>query len=117
MMLKRVHEVGSKVLGLVDRLTDMGPFPLRDEICMGVACYTLILSTMELNYSGHLQWDITRKSPTAWRNIYEDGECGSRRTIFARDERKLVANGCPTRGPWFVKFTRGEKLRMGIIRR
>ena len=49
-------------------------------------------------------------------NIYKDYKCGSRRTIFAKDERKLVATYLPTRGTWFVKFMRRSKLRMGVIR-
>ena len=28
-----------------------------------------------------------------------------------------MATECLARGPWFVKFIRGEKLRMGIIRK
>ena len=35
---------------------------------------------------------------------------------FSRDERKLVATDFHTRGLWFVKFIRGERLSMGIIR-
>ena len=29
-MLKRIHEVGDEVLGLVEGITNLGPFPLRD---------------------------------------------------------------------------------------
>ena len=49
-------------------------------------------------------------------NIYKDCNCGSQRTILAKDERKLLATYLPTRGPWFVKFMRRVKLRMGEIR-
>ena len=35
---------------------------------------------------------------------------------ISKVERKLVDNYCPTRCPWFVKFIKVEKTRMGIIR-
>ena len=37
-------------------------------------------------------------------------------TIYARDGGKIMEIECPTRGPWFGKFIRGSKLRMGIIK-
>ena len=57
------------------------------------------------------------KSNITLSNIYKDGKCGSQRTIFPKDERKLLATYLPTRGPWFVKFMRISKLRMGVIRK
>ena len=49
-------------------------------------------------------------------NIYKAGKCGSRKNIFSKDERKFVTTYFPTRRPWFVKFMRRSKLRMGVIR-
>ena len=95
----------------------MGLFPLIYEIGMGVECYTLILSIRKVKYSVHLHWGIMSKYIMAWSNPYETGECGSRRTIFDKYEGKLVATYFPTREPWLVKFMRGYKLRMGIIRK
>ena len=60
--------------------------------------------------------DSMSKSTMTLSNIYKAGKCGSQRTIFAKDERKLVTTYLPTRGPWFVKFMRKSKLRMGVIR-
>lgn len=37
-MLKCIHDLGDEVLGLVEGLSDLGPFPLRDEVGIGVAC-------------------------------------------------------------------------------
>ena len=41
--MKRIHEVGYEVLGLVEGLINMGPSLLSDEIGTGVVCSTLIL--------------------------------------------------------------------------
>ena len=54
MTLKRIHEVGDEILGLVEGLMYMVPLPLRDEICMGVACSTLIIYMRKWKYSGQL---------------------------------------------------------------
>ena len=40
--------------------------------------------------------------------MYKAGEGGIWRTIFAKYEIKLVYDNVPTRGPWFVKFVRGQ---------
>ena len=55
---------GDEVLGMVEGLPDMVPFPLRDEIGMGMTCYTFIMSMSKVKYTYHLQWYIMSKSPT-----------------------------------------------------
>ena len=72
-MLKSTHEVVDEVLGIVEALPDMGTFPLRYEIGMGVVCYTLIIYIWKVKYVGNLQWDSSKTFPTAWSNIYEAG--------------------------------------------
>ena len=71
--LKITHEVVDEVLGIVEALPDMGTFPLRYEIGMGVVCYTLIIYIWKVKYVGNLQWDSSKRFPTAWINIYEAG--------------------------------------------
>ena len=44
MKLKRINEVGYEVLGLLEGLPVMGPFPLNYQIDMVVDSSTLILS-------------------------------------------------------------------------
>ena len=69
-MLIRLHEVGDEVLGLVEGLPNLGLFPLKYEVGIGVAYYTLMIYMRKGKNSGHLQWDSMRKAPTAWRNIF-----------------------------------------------
>ena len=71
MMLKRIHEVGDKVLGLVEGILDMGPLPLRYEIGMGVAYYTLILYMSKGKHEGHLPWDHVAVLPI-FRSMLHD---------------------------------------------
>ena len=61
---------------------------------MGVACVTLGVSLRKGRYDVHLQWDIMRKGPAAWDNLYGAGVMGMVDTIYSRDNkssRKLHA--------------------------
>ena len=37
--------------------------------------------------------------------------------IYVRDRKKFTETACPMRGPWFGKFMRGSKLRIGVIKK
>ena len=90
---------------------------LIDEVGMVIACMTLRLSMSKVRYVVHLQWDIMRKPPTAWESLYEMVTLGMGDTIFSRYRNKFMVTACPTRWPWFGKFMRGSKFRMGVINR
>ena len=62
--LKSIYEVGYEVLGIVEGLPYMRPFPLRDEIGMGVECYALLISHRKGNYVGSLQLGSMSKTLT-----------------------------------------------------
>ena len=68
-------------------------------------------------YVGHIQWGGMSKSPTVWDNLYGAGALGIGDKIFSRDRKKFTETLCPTRVPWFGKFMRGSKLRMGVTKR
>ena len=53
--LKRIHEVGDDVLGLVGGAEIIGNFPFRDETGIGLACYTFILSISKGKYKENFQ--------------------------------------------------------------
>ena len=75
----------------------------------------MIFSLIKGRHVGHLQWDLMIKALTAEENLYGAGSLGMRDTIYSRDGSILMDTACPTRVPWFVKFVRGSKLRMGVI--
>ena len=58
-----------------------------------------------------------RKAPTAWENVYGEGSLVMGDTIYSRYGRILIATACPTRVTRFGKFTRGSKLRIGVIKK
>ena len=65
--------VAKEELGLEGLFPLLGNYPLDGEVLMGVACVTLRFSLIKGRYYVHLQWDSTRKSLTAWANIYGAG--------------------------------------------
>ena len=84
---------------------------------MGVVCVTFRVSLRKGRYSGHLQWDSMKKFPTACDNLYGSGFIGMGDTVYARDGKNVAETACPMRGPWFVTFMIGLKLRMGVIKK
>ena len=88
---------------LVDIISNLGPFTLREKLDMRVACKTII-SLRKERYVGQLKYDIIGKSTTEWINYYEVGYKVRRSTIFSKDRRKLIATNFPTRRTWFVSL-------------
>ena len=43
-MLRMIHEIGGWFGGIMETLTILGPFPLSDEVGMGAAFLTHVLS-------------------------------------------------------------------------
>ena len=66
---------------------------------------------------GHIQWGGMSKEPTVWNNLYGAGTLPMGDKIFSRDRKKFTETLCPTRVPWFGKFMRGSKLRIGVTKR
>ena len=61
-MLRKMRNMAREDLELEDLLPPLGPYPLKDEVGIGVACVTLRMSLRKGRYVGHLQWDITRNA-------------------------------------------------------
>ena len=81
-ILKIIHEVVDKVLGLVEGLPNLRPFALSEDIGMGLSWTTLIMSFIKVIYVGRLQWGIMIKYPTVSINLYDVWVSSSLSTIF-----------------------------------
>ena len=55
-MLRMIHEVGGWFGGIMETLTILGTFPLSDEVGMGAAFFTHVLSLRKGGYVNHLHW-------------------------------------------------------------
>ena len=61
-MLSKMEMMTREELGFQYWFILLGPYPLKDEVGMGVVCITFKLSLRKGIYVGYLQWDIMRKS-------------------------------------------------------
>ena len=54
-------------------MLQLGPYLLKDEAGMGIACVTLRLVLYKVRYVGHLQSESMMKAPTIRANLYGAG--------------------------------------------
>ena len=90
-MTKRLGTVAGDELGLETWLPPMVPYPLVDEVGMGLACTILRLSLRKKRHAKQLQGYYTRKGKMAWANLYTAGSLGMGEIIYSRDGRILKA--------------------------
>ena len=60
-MLRKMGIMVREELGLEDWLPPLGPYPLKEEMLIGLACVNFRVSLRKGRYVGHLQWDSMRK--------------------------------------------------------
>ena len=93
------------------------PYPLKDEVGMGVACVILRVSHRKGIYAGHLQWDSIRKVTIERDNIHGSGVLVMGNTIYFRSKKTFMEAACLTMGTLLGKFMRGSKLHIGEIKK
>ena len=54
-MLRKMVKMSREELGLEDWLPPLGPYPVKDEVRIGVVCVTLSISISKGRYIGNLQ--------------------------------------------------------------
>ena len=55
-MLRKMLIMAKEKLGLEDWFLLLGPYPLQDEVGMGVVCVTLSSYLRKGRYVGNIQW-------------------------------------------------------------
>ena len=103
-MMRKMVTMAREELDLEYCFPPLGPYILKDEVLMGVACVDLRILLRKGRYTGHLQWENISKVPTAWDNLYRAGVLGMGDTIYSRYGVKFIETVCPTRRTWFGKF-------------
>ena len=111
------YRAAESMFDIRDPLPHLGNPELRDRVGMGVAITTLHSSLRPGKYSGHLQYDSMRKTPTWFGNVWRSGVAYITDTLYAQDAKRVRATTCPTAGEWFTRFILGAKYRMGQIRK
>ena len=62
-ILRKMGTMAREELGLEDWFPYLGPYPLKNEVGLGVACVTVRMSLRKGRYVEHLQWDSMSKFP------------------------------------------------------
>ena len=71
-MLRNMVMTAKEDLELEYWFLPLGPYSLKYEMGVQLACVTLSFSLINGRYVGNLKRYSTRKSPEAWANLYED---------------------------------------------
>jgi hypothetical protein len=89
----------------------MGNPTLEDRVGMRVALATLSASLRKGKYTRNVQFDTVRQTRSWFANIFEAV------TNPVEEEESIVISALsPTKRLWFIRFMRGVKLRMGVVR-
>ena len=99
-------------LGLRGLLPKYGESALGDWQGMGPAVMTLMASLRPGRYRDNLQYYSTRKTQTAYNNLYEASGRAPVGAVLGRADRKMHPMEFPTARLWFARFSRGTKLMM-----
>jgi hypothetical protein len=93
----------------------MGPFPVEDNMGMGIAIVLLQRSLDKGKYDKTVQFETIRKFRSAASNVFHASVEGQGAMTMAKDSRKLMVTTCPTYGDYFERFMRGMHKRMGDV--
>ena len=114
---RKLRVTASAELGLEDWFSLLVPHYLNNEMEVILSCVTLRLYLSKGVFSGHLQWDSIRKSPTEWAELYGVGSLVMGDTIYLTDGNKFTETACLMCGLWFGKFMIGSKFWMVLIKK
>ncbi len=93
----------------------MGPFPVEDNMGMGIAIVMLQRSLDKGIHDKTIQFETVRKFRSAASNIFHASVEGQGAMTKAKDSKKLMVTTCPTYGDYFECFVHGMHKRMGDI--
>jgi hypothetical protein len=93
----------------------MGPFPMQDNMGMGIAIVLLQRSLDKGKHNKTIQLETLRKFRAAASNIFHASVEGQGAMTMAKDTKKLMVTTCPMYGDYFKRFMRGVHKRMGDI--
>ena len=84
---------------------------------LGIALTTVLASLRQGRNTTNVQFDTIRKTQTWYANAYDAGENFSCQTVGSLDQKKQYLSTDHTFGKWFLRFMRGARLCMGMVRR
>lgn len=115
------RETGSIVrncerIGKTPSLPPRGPFPMSDQVGMGVAVEMLQKSLVSRGrIREHIQFDTMRTVRGTYTKAYEASAEGvAEGFCFSRGTARVRPTGCPSQSEWMQLFLSGAESRMGF---
>ncbi len=84
---------------------------------LGITLITVLALLCQGRNTTNVQFDTIRKTQTWYTNAYDMGGNFSCKTVVGLDQKKQYLSTSHTFGKWFLRFMRGARLRMGMVRR
>jgi len=96
-------------------LQDRGPFPLKDEVGMGLAVEILQESITAVGkIEAHVQAETLRQLRATFTKNWESSPAGvAEAASFSKGTGRVRPTECPSQSEWFHDFWRGLESRMG----
>jgi hypothetical protein len=103
----------SDILGIANYFPKSGPFPVKDQQGMRVACTVLLRSLDPGRNEENVQFGTARKARSVFSNMWHASLEGGKNAVIQRDTTKLFETSCPTNGHWFERFMLEMHKRQG----
>ncbi len=94
----------------------LGNPTVADRVGLGVALTTVLVLLQPGKHSISVQFDTIQKTQTWYANAYDAGGNFSCETVVGLDQKKQYVSTGHTFGKWFLRFMRGARLCMGMVR-
>ena len=109
----RGQTLGREILGIESVMPALGPFPLKDNVGMGIAATMLWRSLDRGVRAETIQFGTMRRLRSAYSNAFNSSPEMSGMAVMAHETRRIYQTECPTYGSWFDRFMLGVHKRMG----
>jgi hypothetical protein len=106
-----------KALG-ISNLPRLGPWPLGDHQGM-LEAITLECRAMEKGTRGRqtVTYSTVRKARTVYTNLWTASPASGADICFSSTKQRYFATRCPSQSQWFEHFTKGLRIRTGVLTR
>ena len=99
-------------------LPPLGPWPIGEDLGMRHAIM-MECRSFEPGTQGrrHITWGTARKARTVHTNLWEISPASGMDVTFSTGKSRFTATKCPSQSKWFEAFSRGFRIRTGVMTR
>ena len=104
----------SELIGKTPSFKPQGPFPLEEQVEMGVIMDMMFKSLMaKEKIQKWVQFDTLRHIRSTYSKVYQSSPAGVYEAVsFAQDTGRVRPTACPTQSKWVLDALRGMEMMM-----